>query len=68
MKPRARPRCVADTAKRMAVYDGRDCIGEIEERGPNRIFAYAIDKRGRIEIGEFANRIEAMRAVSRVRG
>jgi len=67
MKPRARPRRVADTAKRMAVYDGQDCIGEIEERGRSRIVAYAIDKRGRIEIGEFANRIEAMRAVSRVR-
>jgi hypothetical protein len=52
---------------RMAVYDGQDCIGEIEERGRSRIVAYAIDKRGRIEIGEFANRIEAMRAVSRVR-
>jgi hypothetical protein len=52
----------------MAVYNGRVCIGEIDERRRSRIVAYAIDKRGRFKIGEFANRIEALRAVSRVRG
>jgi hypothetical protein len=68
MNRRTGPRRVADTEKRLAVYDGRDCIGEIEERGRGRIVAYAIDKRGRVEIGEFANRIDAVDAVSRVRG
>jgi hypothetical protein len=67
MKPRAAPRRVADTEKRLAVYDGRVCIDEIEERGLGRIVAYAIDKRGRDEIGRFVNRIDAMRAISQVR-
>lgn len=67
MKPRAGPRRAADTKKRLAVYDGRQCIGEIEVRGRGQIVAYAIDKCGRIEIGQFANRVDAMRAISRVR-
>lgn len=62
------PRRQTNTTARLAVYDGRVRIGEIEDRGRGRVVAYAVGKRGRIKIGTFANRIEAMRAVSRGRG
>jgi hypothetical protein len=65
MKRRFSPRRQTNTtAKRLAVYDGLLCIGEIEDRGRGRVVAYAVGKRGRIKIGNFANRLEAMRAVS----
>jgi hypothetical protein len=67
MNRRTGPRRAADAEKRLAVYDGRDCVGEIEERGGGRIVAYAIEQQGRVEIGKFANRIDAMRAIGRVR-
>ncbi len=57
-----------DTEMPLAVYDDRQRVGEIEERGRVQIVAYAVDKCSRIETGQFANRVEAMRAVTRVRG
>lgn len=65
MNCRAGPRRQASTtAKWLAEYDGRVCIGEIEEHGRGRVVAYAVGKRGRVKIGIFPSRVEAMRAVS----
>jgi len=52
----------------LSVYDGTLQVGEIEDHGRRRVLAFAIGKRGRVKIGIFANRLEAMRAVSRSRG
>jgi hypothetical protein len=51
----------------LSVYDGAVHIGDLKDCGKHGVVAYAIGKRGRIKIGIFANRIEAMRAVSRGR-
>lgn len=67
MNHRATPRRRANATANLAVYDGRLRIGEIEELATGRAIAYAIEERGRVKIGISANRIEAMRAVSRGR-
>ena len=68
MKPRSDPRCAVDTRIRLAGPDGRRYVGEITDRGLAQIAAHAGDKSGRNEIGQFAYRVEAMRAISWVLG
>jgi hypothetical protein len=48
----------------LSVYDGAVHVGYLKDCGKQGIVAYAIGKGGRIKIGTFANRFEAMRAVS----
>jgi hypothetical protein len=52
----------------LSVYDGAIHVGDIKDCGKHGVIAYAIGERDRIKIGTFANRIEAMRGVSRSRG
>jgi hypothetical protein len=68
MKPRSNPRCTVDTQRRLTGPDGRRCVGEITDRGLGLIGAPVIHKGGRIEIGQFANRLDAMRAFGGVPG
>ena len=48
----------------MLVYDGRTAIGEICEVGPKNVKAYALTESGRIPLGSFPTRREAMRAIA----
>ncbi len=46
------------------VYDGTAAIGEIEDHGDRHIIAFQLTPAGRVRIGTFPTRREAMRAVS----
>jgi hypothetical protein len=48
----------------MIVYDGRTAIGEIVDAGPGKVKAYALTESGRISLGSFPTRREAMRAIA----
>jgi hypothetical protein len=58
--PSQRPRQPAA----MVVYDGQTAIGEIEDHGPRKIFAFDITPTGRVALGQFPDRRAAIRAVS----
>ena len=49
---------------RLMVYDGAVAIGEIEQIGPRRVVAYRHTATTRVKIGEFPDRVSAMRAIS----
>jgi hypothetical protein len=48
----------------MIVYDGRTAIGEIVDAGHGKVKAYALTESGRVSLGSFPTRREAMRAIS----
>jgi hypothetical protein len=48
----------------MIVYDGRTAIGEIVDHGPGKVKAYSLTESGRVSLGSFPTRREAMRAIS----
>jgi hypothetical protein len=48
----------------MIVYDGRTAIGEIVDAGPGKVKAYSLTESGRVSLGSFRTRTEAMRAIS----
>jgi hypothetical protein len=48
----------------MIVYDGRTAIGEIVDAGPGKIKAYALTESGRVPLGSFPTRRQAMRAIA----
>jgi hypothetical protein len=49
---------------RLMVYDGQVAIGEVEDHGDRDIIAFQLTATGRVRIGTFPTRREAMRAVS----
>ena len=49
---------------RLMVYDGAVAIGEIEDHGRGRVIAYQHTATTRVKIGEFPDRVSAMRAIS----
>jgi hypothetical protein len=51
----------------LAVYDGAERVGELDDHGRRRVDAFAIVEAKRKHIGTFATRIEAMRAIGRNR-
>jgi hypothetical protein len=57
----------AHAAHTLAVYDGTTHVGDVKDCGKQGVISYAIGRVRRIRIGTFANRTEAMRAVSRGR-
>ena len=48
---------------RLMVYDGPVAIGEVEDHGRGRVIAYQHTATTRVKIGEFPDRVSAMRAV-----
>jgi hypothetical protein len=52
----------------LSVYDSKNKIGELVERGPHQIEAIAIDGAKRKKLGIFPNRQEAARALDGVGG
>jgi hypothetical protein len=48
----------------MVIYDGRVAIGEIVDHGPGKVKAYALNESGRVPLGSFPTRRDAMRAIS----
>jgi len=51
---------------RLMVYDGPVAIGEVEDHGRGRVIAYQHTATTRVKIGEFPDRVSAMRAISAV--
>jgi hypothetical protein len=48
----------------MVVYDGRTAIGETEDHGTRRVFAFDLAPTGRVALGQFPDRRAAFRAIS----
>jgi hypothetical protein len=48
----------------MIVYDGRTAVGEIIDGGPGKVKAFLLTESGRVSLGSFPSRREAMRAIS----
>jgi hypothetical protein len=48
----------------MMVDDGRTPIGEICDVGPGKVKAYSFTESGRVSLGSFSTRREAMRAIA----
>ena len=48
----------------LSVYDGAVHIGDLKDCGKHGIVAYTIGKRGRIKVGTFETRADAMRALN----
>ena len=48
---------------RLMVYDGPVAIGEVEDHGRGRVIAYQHTATTRVKIGEFPDRVSAMRAI-----
>jgi hypothetical protein len=46
------------------VYDGQTLVGEIEDRGRRKVVAFRLEGARRTEVGTYATRLEAMRAVT----
>ena len=47
----------------LAVYDGDDRVGELDDRGSREVEAYVFIGEKRRSLGIFPNRIDAMRAI-----
>ena len=49
----------------LQIYDGQMLVGEVEDHGRGNVVAFKFEGSGRVEIGIFPTRIDAMRAVAK---
>jgi hypothetical protein len=61
--PSAGRRSDGRAASRIAIYDGQELRGELEDCGRRRVVAFKIDGAKRVKVGIFPDRRTALRAV-----